>query len=211
MATSPVDLTAARDRPDDGSRVLARFGRDAEGAAAVEFGLIAMPFFALIGAIIQFAFVHIWVGQNLDFHLQRAVRNLFTGSFQTSNSTVTNQTTLLNNLKTAMCQSNGKAMVTVFKCGDVKLNVAVASSFASSSAASPVNASTKTWNNNFEGYTNPQPCQIVVVTAAVTVPNYFKLLNPGVATMSDGSHFLMATSVFRTEPYQTPGTPTPLC
>ena len=212
--THPPSPAETAFRPHDQAarpRILARFERDAKGTTAVEFGLVALPFFALIGALIQFAFVHIWAEQNLDYRLQQAVRGLYTGSFQNANTAVTNQATLLANLKTAMCQANGTAIVTVFKCSDVKLNVAVASSFSNGAAGSPYNASTKTWNSNFEGYASAQPCQIVVVTAAVTVPVYFKLLNLGVASMSDGSHMLMSTAVFRTEPYQTSGNPTPAC
>ena len=42
-----------------------------------------------------------------------------------------------------------------------------------------------------------------MVTAAVAIPTFFKLLNPGFTTMADGSYLLQSTAVFRTEPYQT--------
>ncbi|MCJ2039459.1 pilus assembly protein, partial [Methylobacterium sp. J-059] len=64
------------------------FAAAAEGAAAVEFALVSLPFLALVGAIIQIAFV-IWAGQNFDRTVQNAVRGLFTGQFQIANSGTT--------------------------------------------------------------------------------------------------------------------------
>ena len=78
--------------------------RRQEGATAVEFGLVALPFLALLGAIIQLAFM-MWAQQNLDFALQRAVRSLFTGQFQADNSGTTSSTDLLTSMKAKVCGS----------------------------------------------------------------------------------------------------------
>ena len=166
--------------------------------------MVIVPFLGLLGGIIQFVFI-IWAGQNLDQSVQRAARNLFTGSFQNANVGITNQTTLLNNLRTAMCGSGANAGVSVFSCNSVKLNIATANSFASGAYASAYDATTKAIRAGFDSYACAKPGQIVVVTAAVALPTFFKLINPGFATMSDGSYLLQSTAVFRTEPYQTTG------
>lgn len=187
------------------TRVVRAFARKADGATAVEFGLVAMPFLALIGAILQFGFLQLWAAQNLDFLLQKAVRNLFTGSFQNSNAGVADQATLLQNLKTVMCSPNGTPVVAAFKCTDVKLNVTVIASFSGGSAATPINSTNRTWNTGFESYSSAAACKLVVVTAAVAVPVFFNLMNAGVSSLADGSSVLISTAVFRTEPYQSAG------
>ena len=172
------------------------------GSTTVEFALVAVPFIALLGGIIQFAFI-IWAGQNLDFMLQRAVRSLLTGSFQNANAGVTNSSTLLTNLKNVMCGSGTSAAATVFTCSNVKLNVSVINSFGSAASANSYDSANKSISASFESYTCATPGQIVVVTAAVALPTFFKLLNPGVVVMADGSYLLQSAAVFRTEPYQT--------
>lgn len=184
------------------ARALRTFRGAGEGAIAVEFALVMVPFLGFIGGILQFVFI-IWAGQNLDTSVQRAARNLFTGSFQNANVGITNQTTLLNNLRTTMCGSGASASVTVFSCNSVKLNIAVASSFASGAYAVPYDAGTKAIRAGFDSYACAKPGQIVVVTAAVAIPTFFKLLNPGFVVMGDGSYLMQSTAVFRTEPYQT--------
>ena len=51
----------------------------------MESGLVCIPFFALLGAIIPTAFM-MWAGQDIDYALQKTVRGLFTGQFQAANS-----------------------------------------------------------------------------------------------------------------------------
>jgi pilus assembly protein Flp/PilA len=177
-----------------------RFRSASSGSAAVEFGLVSLPFFMLLAGIIQWCFI-IWAQMNLDFMVERAERNLFTGNFQTANTGVTDTATLLANLKTVMCGSGTSAIATVFVCSNVKLNVASASSFASSSSATAYDSSTKAVSASFEGYSCAKPGQIVVVTAVVSVSVFFAKLLPGLTGMSDGSYLLRSTGVFRTEPY----------
>ena len=178
------------------------FTAAAEGVAAVEFALVSVPFLALIGAIVQVAFV-IWAGQNFDRTVQNAVRSLFTGQFQIDNSNVSDQAILLQKLNAAMCGSGATKQVTIFDCSSVKLDVSVASSFAAGSSASPMNPVSKTWNSSFgTHYACASPGTIVVVTAAVKIPVFFRLLDLAQQSFADGSHLLQSTAVFRTEPYQ---------
>ena len=53
-----------------------RFIRDKRGATAVEFGLVAIPFFTMFAAIIQISF-QVWAAQNLDYAVQKASRARF--------------------------------------------------------------------------------------------------------------------------------------
>ncbi|NEU11225.1 pilus assembly protein [Methylobacterium sp. BTF04] len=182
-----------------------RFRSASSGSAAVEFALVSLPFFMLLGGIIQWCFI-IWAQTNLDFMVERAERNLFTGNFQTANTGVTDPTTLLANLKTVMCGSGTSAVATVFVCNNVKLNVSSASSFASSASATAYDPATKAISAKFEGYTCAKPGQIVVVTAVVSLSVFFAKLLPGLTGMADGSYLMRSTGVFRTEPYSSTST-----
>ncbi len=169
----------------------------------MEFALVSLPFLALVGAIIQVAFVT-WAGQNFDRALQNAVRSLFTGQFQIANSGTTSAAILLQKLNDTMCGTGTSKQITLFDCSSVKIDVSLASSFATGSSATPMNATTRNWNSSFgSNYTCAKPGAIVVVTAAVKVPVFFSLLNLAQQTFQDGSHLLQSTAVFRTEPYQT--------
>jgi len=191
------------------SCLLARLRRDAGGAAAVEFALVALPFLALVGAVFQIAF-QIWATQNFDRALQNAVRTIFTGQFQLANAGQTDAATLLASLKTTMCGSGNAVVPTIFNCQSVKIDVATAGTFAGASASTPVNATTGTWNTDFgTNYACAKPGTIVVVTAAVQFPTLFNLMGLNTKKFTTGagagSSLLTSTAVFRTEPYQSAG------
>lgn len=189
--------------------LLAGLGRNSEGAAAVEFALVAMPFLALCGAVFQIAF-QIWATQNFDRALQNAVRTLLTGQFQQANAGQTDPATLLANLKSTMCGPPNALIPTVFNCQGVRIDVATASTFASAAPSAPINAATGTWNTNFgTNYACAKPGTIVVVTAAVQFPTFFNLMGLNTQKFTTGSgagsSLLTSTAVFRTEPYQVVG------
>lgn len=177
-----------------------------DGAAAVEFALVAVPFLGLCAAIIQVAFL-IWAAQNLDRSLQVGARSLFTGQFQLANAGQTDPAALLTGLRSQMCGSASSNLITLFNCSAVKLDVRTASSFGASTPSAPVDPNTGTWSTNFGNtYVCPKSGTIVVVTAAVKFPTFLGLLGVKFSAFTDGSYLLMSTAVFRTEPYQTTGT-----
>lgn len=188
---------------------LGRLGRDAGGAAAVEFALVALPFLGLVGAIFQIAF-QTWAAQNFDRAVQNATRTIFTGQFQIANAGQTDSTVLLAALKTTMCGPTNAPIVSVFNCQSAKIDVATASTFATASASTPINASTGTWNTSFgTNYACAKPGTVMIVTAAVQFPSFFNLLGLNTKSFTSGSgsgsHLLLSTAVFRTEPYQVVG------
>lgn len=198
-----VPTSPAPPRPPLPRRLLG----DASGATAVEFGLVAIPFFALLGAIIQIAFMT-WAQENLDFTFQRAARAVFTGQFQTANAgSGSTSATLLKQIHDSMCgpsSTNGAA--TVYSCSGLKIDLKLGTNFANSAFSPPVDPSTKTWSTGFgTNYACASPGAIVIATAAVEFPLFFRLWNGGLASFSDGGILLQSTAVFRTEPYATTG------
>ena len=63
-------------------RLVLRFRRDQDGATAVEFALVAVPFLALLFAIIELAMMF-WTTQILEESLSQTARSLLTGQPQT--------------------------------------------------------------------------------------------------------------------------------
>ncbi|KAB1070928.1 TadE/TadG family type IV pilus assembly protein [Methylobacterium planeticum] len=189
-----------------GERPRARRGaflHDAGGAAAVEFALVCLPFFGLVAAILQICLI-MWATQNLEERLQRAVRTIYTGTFQGANANPPDSTTVLNSLRTTMCGATTSRIPTAFDCSAIKLNVVLSNSFAAGTAPTPLDPKTKDWATGFGStYSCAKPGAIVVVTAAVKYPVAFGFLNFGAPTFTDGARLLQSTAVFRTEPYDT--------
>lgn len=174
---------------------------DTRGSTAVEFGIVCVPFLALLGAIVQIALMA-WAQENLDFTFQQAARGLFTGKFQLTNAQSSNAATLLTALRKTMCGAGSANPSTVYDCSGVKLDVRLGTNFASASPIAPVNGATKTWSSSFgTNYSCAAPGSIVIATAAVELPVFFGLWNGGLSTFSDGGTLLQSTAVFRTEPY----------
>lgn len=180
---------------------------DASGATAVEFGLIAIPFMALLGAVIQIAFMT-WAQQNLDFTFQKAARAVFTGQLQTANAgSGATAAAMLTSIRNSMCgPSSGNGASTVYNCSGVKIDLKLGTNFASTTFSPPVDPGTKTWSTGFgTNYACAPPGSIVIATAAVEFPLFFRLWNAGLSSFSDGGVLLQSTAVFRTEPYAASG------
>lgn len=182
---------------------IAGFPSAREGATAVEFALIGLPFFLLIAAITETALAF-FAGQVLDNAVSGAARQLYTGQFQAARAAdpppppdTTTQQVALRAFKDAICASR----VAIFSCSTIKVDVLVLADGASFTPASPVDAGARSWRSDFgTQYQKPGPSQIVVVQAAAEFPVFFGFLNPH--TLANGRRVLQSTVAFRTEPFQ---------
>ncbi|WP_342111540.1 TadE/TadG family type IV pilus assembly protein [Methylobacterium sp. SI9] len=183
------------------TRVFGRLARAEDGATAVEFALIALPFLSLLAVILQTSLM-VWASRNLDDALQRAGRTIYTGQFQKANTGQTDASTLLANMKTAICGASASRVPTVFDCSTLKLNVVLSTSFANGTVPTPLDTKTGDWTKGFgTNYTCAQPGAIVVFTAAAKYRVAFSFLYAGLPGFGDGARLLQSTAVFRTEPY----------
>jgi Flp pilus assembly protein TadG len=187
---------------DIARRLFTRFRRDRRGATAIEFGFVAMPFLLLMVAIMETALTF-WNTQVLETAVQDASRELYTGEFQQSTASQTAASSeLASRFKTLVC-ANVRGM---FDCdGLLKVDVKVYSRFTDVTFPVPIKDGkfdTSTW-----GYDQPQQNEIVVIRAALEYPVYLSLLNPNQANMSNGKRLIMASAVFRTEPFGSAPTP----
>ncbi|GJE49351.1 hypothetical protein GOFOIKOB_2387 [Methylobacterium tardum] len=187
-----------------GPRILLAFSRSRDGASAVEFAIVALPFLALVGATLE-AGITYFAQEILQQAVTDAGRQIYTGQFQANNAGVTNSTTLLNNFRTAMCSPGGKPRVTLFPCANVRISITKAASFdtAAPVQATAINPNTgvSDWNAGFASYTCARASDVIVVQAAVDMPVFFPLLGAAKATLPNGRRVLQAAAVFQVEPF----------
>lgn len=173
-------------------RLAHRFARAEDAAAAVEFALVAAPFLALLFAILETALVF-FAGQSLEAAATDAGRLIMTGQAQ-------NGAYSQNDFKTAVCNALAGGL---FDCTNgVTVDVQSYASFqdvGTAVATTPIN------NGQLDtskiGYVPGGPGAIVVVRLYYQWPIYLSLLNNNLANLSNGDRLLVATSVFRNEPF----------
>jgi Flp pilus assembly protein TadG len=169
----------------------AAFARREDGAAALEFALIAAPFIALILATLQTALAF-FAGQVLESAVADSSRAILTGSAQSANMDQ-------NAFASAVCAK----VQTLFACGNLMIDVQTASSFAAANTALP----TLTFDgqghvtNNW-AYQPGNPGDIVVMRVMYQWPVFLGPLGLSLSNEANGNLLLMATATFKNEPYQ---------
>jgi Flp pilus assembly protein TadG len=167
---------------------LGRFGRDEHGATAVEFGLVAIPFIALMFAIIETALIF-FAGQTLETAVSNSARLVRTGQAQ-------QQGLSAEAFKSKICDQ----VMALFDCtAKLQVDVSKFSSFGEVDLSKPVDANGDL-NSNFN-YAPGKGGDIVVVRAFYEWPTFVKLLGLNLSNMPNGSHLLGATAAFRNEPF----------
>jgi len=167
-----------------------RLIRHQEGAAAIEFGLVAAPFLALVFAIMETAVIF-FASQALETAAADSARLIMTGQAQ------------MQGFDQAKFKQEVCARVHgVFNCGaSFFVDVKKYTSFASISTDKPVDAGGNLQSDSF-GYQPGGPGDIVVVRLMYQWPVYVSLLGLNLADMSAGKRLLLSTLAFRNEPYQ---------
>jgi Flp pilus assembly protein TadG len=174
------------------ARLARRFVRRQDGAAAVEFALVALPFLALIFAILETALVF-FANQTLEAAASDAARLVMTGQAQTAgyNQASFKQQVVCNLLQTG---------VSLFDCSNgVKVDVKTYTSFGAITNTVPVNNGQLDTSGMV--YTPGAAGDIVVLRLYYEWPIYVSLLGNNLSTLGNGKRLLVATSVFRNEPF----------
>jgi Flp pilus assembly protein TadG len=170
------------------ARIARRFVRRQDGAAAVEFALIAAPFLALTFAILETAFVF-FAGQTLEAAAADSARLIMTGQAQSAGFTA-------GDFKNAVCAR----IFALFDCANgVYVDVKTYTSFSSVVTASPV--SNGQLNTGSMAYQPGDVGNIVVVSLYYQWPIYVSMLGDNLSNLNGNKRLLVATSVFRVEPY----------
>lgn len=171
-----------------------RFKRDENGATAVEFALVMLPFFACMFAIIEIGLVF-FAGQVLETSVADASRLILTGQAQSANFDAAA-------FKNRICTPSVRAL---FNCANIKIDVRTASSFANGNLAAPIDPDTKNLDTANFTYAPGGICSIVIVRVVYEWPTFVRQLGLDLATLANGKHLLMSTAAFRNEPYSGTG------
>ena len=171
------------------TRLARRFVRQQDGAVAVEFAFVAIPFLALIFAIMETALVF-FAGQTLETAVQDSARLIMTGQAQT-------QAWSKDDFKTHVCEH----IYGLFDCANgVYVDVKTFADFASVTNTPPVNSGV--FDDTKLNYNPGDVGTIEVVTLYYQWPVYTFVLGNALANLNGGKRLLVATAVFRNEPYK---------
>jgi Flp pilus assembly protein TadG len=175
------------------TRLARRFVRQQSGVAAVEFGMVAAPFLALIFAILETSVIF-FAGQALETAVADSGRLIMTGQAQTQGFDQ-------NAFKNAVCAK----IYGLFDCANgIAIEVKSFPTFAAITMPQPLDANGNFVNNL--GYDAGGPCSIVLVRLFYQWPVYVSLLDVNkLSNMGGGKRLLVATSAFRNEPYGSSG------
>ena len=173
--------------------VLRRFGAAREGAAAVEFALIAMPFFLLTFALAEVTMAG-FAQTSLDFAVANTSRQVRTGEVQTDGVTA-------EQLKSDICDTMNWLLAA--DCdGNLYLDIDTYESFVDVDPAMPIEDGEL--NEGGFGFDPGEPSDIVVVRAFYrwrTITPYFEQI---FANTNNGERILASTMMFRNEPFPPP-------
>jgi Flp pilus assembly protein TadG len=189
-------------------RKLGEAATDTRGVSAVEFGLVAAPFFALILAIVDVALIFM-AQEALETAVEKSARLVLTGQATcTSGSTSPCTSLTAATFKQSVCD----ALPSAFGCGSsvqsgtgytmsgVMVDLQPATSFSNANTGAP----TLTYSNgnvtNVWQFLPGQAGSIEVMRVMYQWPVFPGPLNLNLANLSNGAYLLMATAVFRNEP-----------
>ncbi|KKB13166.1 hypothetical protein VE25_03545 [Devosia geojensis] len=168
-----------------------RFARNERGATLVEFALLAVPFFALVGAILETAMVFL-ASEVLDAAVNDANRLILTGQAQSASFD-------FDDFRSAVCNHT----FGLFNCDAIHIRVTPVTDFASASATPPVETDcteTCDWTEP-QVFTPGQGSNIMLVQAYYKWPVILNFANFSLATLGDNTRLLAAVRVFRNEPF----------
>jgi Flp pilus assembly protein TadG len=176
------------------------FGRDQAGVTAVEFGLLALPFFTIVMAILETSLIFL-AGQILDSAVHDSSRLVRTGQAQNRSPAYTPE-----DFRDAICAG----LYEMFDCdvADDKLRVSVTvlADFSAATLGYPVKTGEDCDDEEcdwtlVDDYDPGDGGDVVLVQAYYKWPTIVRLPGFNLQTLPDGSRLLGASRVFRNEPF----------
>lgn len=170
--------------------------RDERGAVAIEFGVLALPFFTLIYAILETSIVFL-SGQIFDSAIQDASRMIRTGQAQNAEWDE-------EDFREEVCDG----LHQLFDCDEVKIKVTKFASFQAATPTPPINPACTASGNEVdcnwtitEAYNPGSGSEIVLVEAYYKWPTLLNLPWFNLATQAGNTRLQSAVRVFRNEPF----------
>lgn len=172
-------------------RLLRRFAKAKRGTAALEFALIAMPFFLLMFGLAEISMIG-FAQSSLDYAVSETARQIRTGQAQNGGVTY-------DQIRSQLCTEANRFVV--LTCDNLFLDVNRFTSFvdAGNQNNSPIQ------NDEFQtdgfGYNPGVASDIVVVRAYYRWQVMTPMFEPVFESVSGGQRILVSTMMFRNEPF----------
>jgi Flp pilus assembly protein TadG len=168
-------------------RLLRSFTRNREGSAAIEFAILALPFFVVIFAIAEIAVMY-FVDSGLDAALHKTVRQVRVGVAKSGSWDATK-------FKDVLCSELSYS----FDCATkLKVRATVITDMSSVTKVNPITAGSLAVTEDFDlGGSG----SYVLVQAFLPWNPTFKLYSISSARLSDGSYVLGAAELIKNEPF----------
>jgi Flp pilus assembly protein TadG len=167
---------------------LSRFRRNQKGATAIEFAIVALPFFTMLFAIIEHSMLYFGT-QALDNAMMQTSRLIRTGQAQSQGLSQAE-------FRDLVCAEINFLM----SCDDrLAIDVRVFNNFNGVDPESPLNE-----EGEFADDLQFDPGnsgEIVLVRIFYSWPLLTPFFSDGLATMGDGNRMLQASAAFRNEPF----------
>jgi Flp pilus assembly protein TadG len=163
-----------------------RFRRDRKGAAAVEFAMVAAPFFALVVAILELC-IYFFATRYLEDATLNASRLILTGQSQASG-----------NAETSFKNGLAASLPTWLDPAKAQYDVKVYADYGSINNAPPMAGGML--DPTKLGFNAGKPGDIVVVRVYYEYPMVGKYFGTGMGTLANGNQLITATTTFRNEP-----------
>lgn len=167
-------------------KIIRRFNKNDEGVTAVEFSIVAFPFFFLIFAIIESS-IFFLATQYLETSVDNVARLIRTGQMD--------QNTTEAEFRQAVCDE----AAIMFDCSKLQLDLEVAATFEDLDEP-PTPDADGNYSANYS-YTAPSRLQIIQVTATYEWPVVSNLAAPLMTNAAGRWALIHVTAVTRTEPY----------
>ena len=170
------------------AKAFRNFRSNRRGSAAVEFAMIAVPFFMMLFAIVETGLVF-FAQQALETATQDTARLLLTGQAQNAGYTQSQ-------FKTALCNN----LASFFDCtGGIYINVTNYANFGAVAPTTPIDASGN-FVNNFQ-YSPGGSGVVTLVQTYYMWPILVTGLGYNIANVNGHYRLLSSTAAFRNEPY----------
>jgi Flp pilus assembly protein TadG len=165
-----------------------RLARAQGGATAVEFAIIATPFFLLLMGILELALVFL-VSTTLEHATQEASRQLRTGEFQMAGKV--NE----DDFETMICDS-------LAWIGDTcKAQLDVDSRAYGTLPLMLAGLTANPYDPDDRCFEAGGPGQVVLVRASIEWKIFTPLLRPAMGATSEGKRYIRTTTAFKNEPF----------
>jgi len=171
-----------------GLRIINRFRDSEDGVAAIEFGMLALPFLMLIFAILETA-IGFFAAQVFESGVDDIGRRIRTGQVQSTTATAAE-------VRAEVCSKTWG----LFKCSDIQLDIQTSAAFPGAPLATPRDA-----EGNFDasglGFDTGAAGSIVIVRAYYEWPVFLDYLWQNAEGLSNGKRLFVATAAFQNEPF----------